>query len=56
MVKTLTTSAYASIPIPMYSLIISYMFNVIIIPHIRAESTGDCDIYLSELQIPGPTL
>ena len=57
-VSTSTTSAYASIPIPMYSAssnIISYMFNIIIIPHIRADSTGDYDIYLSLLQIPGST-
>ena len=31
------------------------MFNVIIIPHIRTDSTGDCDMHLSVLQIPGPT-
>ena len=26
------------------------------IPHIFADSTGDCDLYLSVLKIPGPTL
>ena len=58
-VTTSTTSAHASIPIPMYSAtshIISYMFNVIMIPHIRADSTGHCDMFLSVLQIPVPTL
>ena len=32
------------------------MFNVIIIPHIHADSTVDFDIYLSVLQILGSAL